>query len=273
MPAENAAAPAAPQSGADLIASLAASKAAAAPAAPPAAAPGTAADLSIGGDTGPSAAPLPAEPVGPVVIEFNPTGDAGLDMALGFFGKLGLGPGDAAFDAASNGDFGMLKAKLGQLGDKAKGHEGFIALAEQAYAKGADAAKGKIAKDVAAIHQAVGGEAQWKTIQKWASENAEPAEKVEVNAALRQGGVAAKAMAQWLAGKYAKAAGTTVEPASVVVPDASKPGAPAVNGALSAKDYAAEVAAARQKLGWNFDGSREYQALQARRAAGKRAGL
>lgn len=260
--------------GADLLAAHAASKAGAQPTpeAKPAVA-GTEADLSIGGDESTAVAPLTAEPTGPVVIEFNPTGDAGLDMALGFFGKLGLGPGDKAFDAAANGDFGMLKAKLGQLGNKATGYEGFVALAEQAYAKGAEANKGKVAKDVAAIHSAVGGADQWKAIQAWASANAEPHEKAEVNAALRQGGVAAKAMAQWLAGKYATAAGTTVEPADIVTPGAAGKVASSANGALTAKDYATEVQAARAKLGWKFDGSKEYAALQARRVMGQRQGL
>jgi hypothetical protein len=267
-------------SGADLLAAHAASKAnvnpnTGLPAAKPAAeaAPGTEADLSIGGDEGTNVAPLTAEPTGPVIIEFNPTGDAGLDMALGFFGKLGLGPGDKAFDAAANGDFAMLKAKLGQLGNKATGYEGFVALAEQAYAKGAEANKSKVAKDVAAIHAAVGGADQWKAIQAWASANADPHEKAEVNAALRSGGVAAKAMAQWLAGKYAKADGTTIEPADVVVPGGAGKAPASANGALSAKDYAAEVQAARQKLGYKFDGSKEYAALQARRTMGQRQGL
>lgn len=264
-------------SGADLLAAHAAAKAAAGgtPATPEAKAPvitGDDSELLIGEEGTPAAKPLTAEPTGPVVIEFNPTGDAGLDMALGFFGKLGLGPGDKAFDAAANGDFGMLKAKLGQLGTKATGYEGFIALAEQSYAKGQTENKAKTAKDVAAIHTAVGGEAQWKSIQKWASENADPEEKVAVNAALRQGGLAAKAMAKWLGEKFAAAAGTSIEPAEVTLPGAGK-GAPSANGALTAKEYATEVAAARAKLGWKFDESREYAALKARRTQGQRQGL
>lgn len=263
---------AAPTAGAPDAAAQAAATAAAAQAA---AKPGTEADLLIGdaGSEGGEGKPLTAEPTGPVVIEFNPTGDAGLDMALGFFGKLGLGPGDAAFDAATNGDFGMLKAKLGQLGDKAKGFEGFVALAEQSYEKGKAANAGKVAKDVAAIHQAVGGEEQWKAIQKWASANAEPDEKASVNAALKQGGVAAKAMAQWLASKYAGAKGTTVEPADIVAEGAAGKAASTVTGALSAAAYAVEVQATRAKMGFKFEGSREYAALQARRLAGKKAGL
>lgn len=250
----------------------------AAPAAPAVVAPslpGTEADLSIGGEgAGPNVAPLPTEPTGPVVIEFNPTGDAGLDMALGFFGKLGLGPGDAAFDAAANGDFAMLKAKLGQLGSKAVGFEGFVALAEQAYAKGAEENKATVAKNVADIHKAVGGEANWKAIQTWASANAEPSEKVGVNAALKAGGIQAKAMALWLADKYSKASGTTVEPAPVLAPGAGgKPESPNTGGHLSAAQYAVETQKARQKLGYRFEGSKEYASLQARRMAGRRAGV
>lgn len=249
--------------------------AAAAPAVPEAK-PGVAADIAIGdGEGGAPGTPfVDPEPKGPVTIEFNPTGSAALDLGLSFVGKLGIGPGDAAFDAAANGDFGMLKAKLGQLGDKAKGHEGMIALLEQEYAKGAEANKEKVSKNVAAIHTAVGGEENWKAIQKWASEKADPEEKRDVNAALKAGGTQAKAMALWLADKYAKATGTTVEPASVARPDAAgeKPGAGA-NGALTAKAYAMEVQATRAKLGFKFEGSKEYQSLMARREAGRRAGI
>lgn len=236
------------------------------------------ASLNLGGapeEAAPGVEPTVVEPTGPATIEFNPTGDASLDMALGFFGKLGLGPGDAAFDAAANGDFGMLKAKLGAMGAKAAGFEGFVALAEQSYGKAAEANKAKVAKDTAMVHQAVGGEAKWAEIKAWAATNAEPAEKAEVNAALKQGGLVAKAMASWLAGQHAKAAGVTVEPAEVGDPAAAggRYNPSAGSGALSAKQYATEVQAARARMGYAFEGSREYESLQARRMAGKNAGI
>lgn len=279
MTTENAASEA--QSGEELLAAHAAAKADQQPGAKPtegkpAATPGTEADLSIGGDATPDTPNLSADPKGPVVVEFNPTGDTGLDMALEFVGKLGIGPGNKAFDAAEKGDFGPLRAHLGALGDKAKGYENFVKLAESAYNKGKAENEVKVAKTVEAIHAVVGGAEQWKAIQKWASENAEPDEKVSVNAGLKAGGAQAKAMARYLAECYAKAKGTTVEPAEVVARDAggaSRQPAAGANGALSAKEYAVAVQAARQKLGWDFDGSKEYASLQARRRAGKRAGI
>jgi hypothetical protein len=78
-------------------------------------------------------------------------------------------------------------------------------------------------------------------------------------------------MAEWLAGKYAKAGGTTVVPAEAVK-DGAK-GAATNTGALSASAYAIEVQALRTKMGYKMDGSPQYAALQARRIAGKRAGV
>ncbi len=167
----------------------------------------------------------------------------------------------------------MLRAHLGSLGAKATGFDGYIKLAEQAFEKGKEAAKGATAKATEAIHAAVGGADTWKAIQAWAGKEATPEEKKDVNAALKAGGTQAKAMALWLAEKYRGAKGTTVEPASVAAPATARPGAAVEGGPLSAKDYAKEVQAARQKLGYKFEGSPTYAALQSRRILGQRSGL
>lgn len=249
-----------------------AAAAAAALAAKPAAT-GADAELLIGDDTGEAGKPPVINPKGDVTVEFNPTGDAGLDMALGFIGKLGIGPGNAAFDAAEKGDFSMLRAHLGGMGAKAAGFDGYIKLAEQAFEKGKEKATGAQAKTTEAIHSAVGGADQWKAIQTWAGKEATAEEKKDVNAALRAGGTQAKAMALWLAEKYRGAKGTTVEPKRVADPSQSKPGAAVEGGPLSAKDYANATQKARATLGYKFEGSPQYAALQARRLAGQRAGL
>lgn len=203
-------------------------------------------------------------------VTYAATGDAGLDMALTFVGNLGLGPEDAAIVAAGEGNFAMLKAKLAALGDKAKGWEQYVALAEKAHADVSAKTQAQVEKDTKVVHDAVGGKENWNNISKWASENAEPDEKVAVNTALKAGGIAAKAMATYLQGLYSRASGTVVEPASVVAPGAvAKPDAA---GALSAAEYSKEVQALRKSKGYNFDKTPEYRTLQARRTAGQRAG-
>jgi hypothetical protein len=201
---------------------------------------------------------------------YEKTGHAGLDMALDFVGKLGLSPKDPAISAAEKGDFSLLKAKLGTLGDKAKGWEGYMALAEEGTAHLKKEATAKAAKDTEAIYATVGGKDNWAAISKWAGTAAEPAEREEVNAALRQGGKVAKAMALYLQGLYERAAGTKVEPANVLR-DGAKP-TPAGTEPLTAQGYSEAVRQLSNRLGGRMDGSPEYKALQARRQAARAAG-
>lgn len=230
----------------------------------------------------PDAGPLIGEapkPAGPIVAEadtvgavsYATTGDAGLDMALTFVGNLGLGPEDPAMAAAMDGNFGLLKAKLSALGDKAKGWEQYVALAEKAHTDTANATKAKVEADTKVIHDAVGGKDNWNAISKWAGENAEPAEKESVNAALKAGGLAAKAVAIYLQGLYGRAQGTTVEPEPVVQPGAAAK--PDASGALTASQYAKEVQALRAKEGFRFESGAAYKQLNARRQAGQRQGI
>lgn len=236
-----------------------------APAAPPAA-PAPAAPAPAPAAT-PAPAPAPAEPA---KTPFEPTGNPGLDLALDFVGGLGLGPEHPAIVAAEEGNFALLEAALGSMGDKAKGWERYTALAKGAWEQVRQAAEAKAAEQKKAVTDAVGGEETWSKIQTWAAANAEPAEREAVNAALAAGGIAAKAMAQYLKQLYEGAPGTTVLPKQAVPNDVASP---AGNQGLSAKDYAQEVNNLYHRLGGRLDGNPEYAALQARREAGKRAGL
>lgn len=217
--------------------------------------------------------PAPVVPVQPAVeaepagasIEYEPTGDVGLDMALGFIGKQGLGPDSPAVTAAMNGDFSLLRAELAVRGAKATGWEQFIALAEKSYTDTKAKNDARAVKDRDAIYGSVGGESQWASIQAWASANAEPDEKAEVNAALAAGGRQARAMAVYLSQLYAKASGTTVTPQNPLSPNAS-PGAP-TNGALSPRAYTEAVRALHAQIGGRMEDSKEYAQLQARRGA------
>jgi hypothetical protein len=240
---------------------------------PPAAPANPAASLTIGDD---GAKPAPSTPAGDdpagTIIQYNSTGDAALDMALGFVGKLGIGPDHPAMQAAANGDHSLLKAHLASLGDKAKGWEQYIALAEKSHADGKSAAEAKAAATAQLVHDAAGGVEAWTEIQTWAKQNAEPAERAEVNAALKAGGMQAQAMVAYLKSLYEGASGTTVKPAEAVVP-AAKANTGGPGQALSAAQYALEVQALRGKMGYSFNESPAYADLQARRLAGQRRGI
>lgn len=261
MTTENAAAPAAPTA-----------PTAPAPGAPQVGTPPAAPEASLpAGPANIGKAPAAPTPAAPSVVQFEPTGDTGLDLALEFVGARGLDDSHPAMKAAVNGDFAPLKAVLAAMGDKAKGYEKYVDLAERSYKDGKAKADAKYASDAEVIHKAVGGKEQWAAISKWAGENAEPAEKEQVNAVLKQGGLPAKVMAEWLAAKYRGAKGTKVDPAPVVADGAS--GKAPTSGALTAKDYANEVQTLRQKMGYKFETSNEYKSLQSRRLAGQRQGI
>lgn len=240
---------------------------------PPASTPPASASLTIGDEatTPANGAPAGDEPAG-TIIQYNKTGDAALDMALGFVGKLGIGPEHPAMVAAANGDHSLLKAHLASLGAKAQGWEQYIALAEKSHADGKTAAEAKAAATAQLVHDAAGGVEAWTEIQSWAKANAEPNERAEVNAALKAGGMQAQAMVAYLKGLYEGASGTTVKPAEAVVP-AAKPNAGGPGQALTATQYAMEVQALRGKLGHSFNESPQYADLQARRYAGQRKGI
>ena len=64
---------------------------------------------------------------------YDATGDAGLDYALNFVGKLGYGDTHPAMQAAQKGDFSLIRAELATKG--VAGSDAVLALAEQAYTR------------------------------------------------------------------------------------------------------------------------------------------
>lgn len=199
------------------------------------------------------------------VYEYNNTGDVGLDMALAFVGKAGISEKHPAMVAAQTGDFSILKATLAAKG--IPGWEQFVALGEQAVSKrtaAATEAKNAVKKMVV---EAAGGEQEWNDVQKWASANATPEEKAEINAMLNKGGVAAKSAINYLMNAYSKAGNVVVNPADPTA-NAGRGGRnEGANAPLSGPEYAAEVAKLNGKLGGRLEGSPEYAKLQARRQA------
>ena len=248
----------------------------AAPAAP--AAPAT--DPSTGQPVAaaPSAPAAPAAPVQPEapaapvvepastkddktgVVTYEPTGDVGLDLALEFFGKLGLDFESPEMQEAGKGNFAYLEAKLAALGDKAQGSDRYLALAKDAYGRLQANDKSAYEARKAIAHEAVGGEETWNSIQEFVKANAEPEELEQVKAAMLQGGVVAKAMAEHLHRLYLASSGTVAEPASAT---RHQPTAPAGGAPLTRQGYLEEMNALVAKIGSHrLDGSPEYAALR-----------
>ena len=233
------------------------------PATPPAPAPAPAVLL---GDT--------AEPVTPNAdttneFTYDPTGDAGLDYALNFVGKLGYGDTHPAIIAAQKGDFSLIRAELATKG--VAGSDAVLALAEQAYTRFAaeDAKKSEELAGFAA--QAAGSAENWAVVRAWAAQEATPQEKAQVNAALSQGGLVAQGVINQLVTLYQQKHTLPKDAADVAKPGAAGTAAPS-NEPMTAKAYAQAVEALRQKLGNRTEDSREYAALQSQRLAARRAG-
>ena len=224
--------------------------------------------------------PLTLDPATPAVttppageaveFEYTPTGDPGLDLALDFVGKQGFGPDHPAIKAAQSGDFAVLDAALKAKGDSAKGYEKFVALAKQSFETGKAKRAAAEADAIKVVHEAAGGEANWKAVQAWAAANADPAERAQINAALAAGGLTAKFAVQGLVALFGQAQ-KSAPPASAVKPGAGA--APAATGHLTSREYSAEVQKLRNTLGTKLESSAEYKALVSRRQAARAAGV
>ena len=236
-----------------------------APGQPPAAAPAPAPAVLLD---------APAEGVTPnpntsQEFSYDPTGDAGLDYALNFVGKLGYGDTHPAIIAAQKGDFSLIRAELATKG--VTGSDAVLALAEQAYTRFAaeDAKKSEELAGFAA--QAAGSAENWAVVRAWAAQEATPQEKAQVNAALAQGGLVAQGVISQLVNLYQQKHTLPKDAAAVAKPGAVGTAAPS-NEPMTAKAYAQAVEALRQKLGNRTEDSPEYAALQSQRLAARRAG-
>lgn len=220
----------------------------------------------------PVSAGIPEE--GTVAVTYDPTGDVGLDYALGFVGRLGFGPQHPAMAAAMTGNMSLLRAELAQLGDKALGANEVVGLAEEAYKRlAAQQAESDKALSTYAV-TAAGGQESWAQVQAWASGAADPSEKAAINAQLAAGGVQAKMAVDYLVKCYAKSSGATKEPGKVASSNASPGGVSTGNSPLTASRYSAAVQAlTRASGGRDPAGSPAYAALQSRRLAGRKQGI
>lgn len=198
------------------------------------------------------------------VIEYEPTGDTGLDMALEFVGKAGLRGDHPAMVAAAEGDFTILRATLAAR--NIPGWEQFVKLGEDAYTRTKDKESKASAALTNLVHVEAGGKDQWQAVQAWAGQNATPEEKAQVNALLNQGGLAAKGAVKYLVDAYTRANNVVIEPKDATANAGRGNGGGSDTGPLSAKDYATAVQQLNVKLNGRLEGSKEYEALQRRRA-------
>lgn len=209
-------------------------------------------------DAAADAARKAAEAGEQVRYEYSPTGDVGLDVALSFIGNLGFPAEHAAVQAATKGDFGPMEAAMKALGDRAAGYEKYLALAKTAYDTRTAAAKAKVDADEKAVYAAVGGKEVWDQVAAYTKANADEAEKVQIEAAMKAGGLQAQSMAVLLLKAYRQAHPQTP---GLVKSGASGASSPAGN-TLSAVQYAEEVRKLRGKIRGPIDNHPDYLALR-----------
>lgn len=220
----------------------------------------------------PPATPAPGPADTTVPFAYDPTGDAGLDYALGYVGRLGFGADHPAIVAAMGGEFSLLEAELAQKGDKAMGYKEVIGLAKAAHERHATQQKAKDEAIGQYAAQAADSPERWGQVRAWASANATPEEKAQVNAALATGGVQAKATIDYLIRMYEKSASGSKEPSKAVATGAGNTSG-AASGPLTSEQYRAELTALTAKAnGRDPTSMPEYAALQARRLAAMRRG-
>lgn len=236
------------------------------PVTPPAVAP--VAPIQVGEQPAPEA--VVPNPSTESAYSYEPTGDAGLDYALDFVGKLGYGDSHPAIIAAQAGDFTLIKVELATKG--VQGADAVVALAEAAYGKHAAKAQEQAQELTAFAHTAAGGPDNWAAINAWASDNADPEEKADLNEALAKGGVAAKRAIKYIVDGYTAQHTLPKEPAAVAKPGAAA-SASASKGPISAKEYSeAVLEIQRNARGRDISDHPEYIRLQEQRLAARRAG-
>lgn len=223
---------------------------------------------AIGEDTKTGADPLDATQEGEV-FAYDSTGDAVMDFALDFVGKLGFGPNDPAMLAAGDGNFDLLEIKLAALGDKATGYERIVALAKQSLANAGTAAAAAVTKTQEACAAAVGVDIEGLNgLIAWGTEQFKAGvmtadEKEGLNAMLSAGGLQAIAATKMLYEAHSKAGGIVQKPSPTGQPANGGGAAPAEP--LTRVELAKQTAAIVRKYGSaNYQHSPEYKALAAR---------
>lgn len=196
-------------------------------------------------------------------IAYEETGDPGLDYALSFIARAGIDAEHPALIAASNGDFGLLKATLAEKG--VAGWEQAVALGEKALegiqAKQAETVK-EIQSSVLQVAESLG--VDWEAAISYARDNADEKEAATLNELFSKPETA-KIAALYVSHVYSSAPGVDIPPAKSAVPEAA---APAISqnsgGSLTRAEFAAEAGKLYKKFGDGAASTPEYRALAAR---------
>jgi hypothetical protein len=189
-------------------------------------------------------------------------GDPGLNYAMKFLAGNGFNAENPAVAAAFEGDFSLLKAELAQKG--IAGWEQALGLAEQSFdrhVKANEATQAEVGGIVTALAEQMG--VDWEAAVGHVSKAAGAEERSALNTLLSDPKTAHIA-ANYITNSYINAGDTEIEPAS----RATGAGAVASNerggGALSRREYTAEMAKLRQSVGDSYMDTPQAQALYRR---------
>lgn len=204
-----------------------------------------------------------------VEYEYEPTGDAGLDIVLAFLGKNGLGADSPQIDQAMQGNFTYLEAFFAGKGDKAPaGWQQYMVLAKDSYERTLAAEKSTAEDRTKLIHDKAGGKEVWDAISAFAQEKYGKDEKAYkgLRDALAGTEEVATAIVQSLYNEAMEAGRITKTGAAVTGANVGTVPASSGGGLITDRaEYRAEQAALISKFGIaRYSTTPEYAALQAR---------
>src|SRR5690606_14723491 len=188
--------------------------------------------------------------------------DPGLNYAMKFLASNGFNADNPAVAAAFDGDFSLLKAELAQKG--LAGWEQALGLAEQSYerhTKELDAKAGKVGEIVTGLAAEMG--VDWEQAVQHVANAAKPEEKTALNSLLSDPATAHIA-AHYITSAFINGGDTEIEPAARPVDAAVGAVNGPAGGALSRREYNAELGKLRTSLGDAYMDSPQAQALYRR---------
>lgn len=210
----------------------------------------------------------------PEAIQYEETGDAKLDLALGFFGRQGLDPEHSAIKAAVDGDFSLLEAELAAKG--AQGWQQYVALAKEAHANVTQQAKDADTAVTAAVASTLEqfgySNEQWGEAIEWVRKEAAD-EVPEINRILASGPLGAKAITAYILQNHREASGTEYTPQLKGVKDEQGANGPAERAPvtpISKSDFAREAEKLSRSFGPDYMSTPEYKQLRQRAGIGRK---
>jgi hypothetical protein len=189
-------------------------------------------------------------------------GDPGLNYAMKFLAGNGFNAENPAVAAAFEGDFSLLKAELAQKG--IAGWEQALGLAEQSYdrhVKANEASQVEVGGIVTDLAEQMG--VDWEAAVGHVTKSAGAEEKSALNTLLSDPKTAHIA-AHYITSSYINAGDTEIEPAARATGAATGAVNERGGGALSRREYTAEMGKLRQQVGDGYMDTPQAQALYRR---------